>query len=186
MAESEKSPLVGIITGSKSDLKLKAFKKGIEVYEELDITFETSIRSAHRTPDRLFEYASTASARGIEVIIATAGGSAHIAGMAAAKTELPVLAVPRKTRNWNGIDSLLSMIEMPPGVTNAVFGIDGYENAALFAAQILSKKYPEIKQSLLERRQRLGNDVIIDDENLQKLGLKKFLKEYMRRQNPYR
>jgi 5-(carboxyamino)imidazole ribonucleotide mutase len=140
--------LVGIIMGSKSDWD--TMSQAVEKLEALGIPFEVRVVSAHRTPDLLFEYCGSARQRGLEVIIAGAGGAAHLPGMAAAKTSLPVLGVPVKSRALNGIDSLLSIAQMPAGIPVGTLAIGpaGAANAALLAASILSIKHPEIAQAL--------------------------------------
>ncbi|MGH8231544.1 MAG: 5-(carboxyamino)imidazole ribonucleotide mutase [Steroidobacteraceae bacterium] len=145
--------LVGIIMGSSSDWE--TMSAAAEALTRLSIAFETRVVSAHRTPDLLFDYASSAAARGLEVLIAGAGGAAHLPGMAAAKTALPVLGVPIQSRALNGLDSLLSIVQMPAGVPVATFaiGIAGATNAALFAAAILAARYPEIAQALHNQRE---------------------------------
>ena len=144
---SEKA-LVGVIMGSGSDWE--TMRSCSEVLEGLGIPHELEVVSAHRTPDRLFSYAEQADARGLEVIIAGAGGAAHLPGMVASKTYLPVLGVPVKSRALNGIDSLLSIAQMPAGVPVGTLAISnaGATNAGLLAASILANKYPEIKQAL--------------------------------------
>ena len=135
-------PLVGVLAGSKSDFPV--LEKAVAVLSELGISNELMVVSAHRTPDRLFAYAEQAPARGIEVIIAGAGGAAHLPGMLAAKTHLPVIGVPIPTENLRGLDSLLSIVQMPRGIPVATVAIGGAENAGLLAAQILAGRYPEI------------------------------------------
>src|SRR5262247_2932688 len=137
-------PLVGIIMGSKSDWD--TLQSAADTLQHLGIAFETRVVSAHRTPDLLFEYASTARSRGLEVIIAGAGGAAHLPGMTAAKTSLPVLGVPVQSKMLNGLDSLLSIVQMPAGIPVATFSIGaaGATNAAIAAASILSIKHAEI------------------------------------------
>jgi 5-(carboxyamino)imidazole ribonucleotide mutase len=146
--------LVGIIMGSSSDWE--TMSAASDTLTQLAIAHETRVVSAHRTPDLLFEYASGAAARGIEVLIAGAGGAAHLPGMTAAKTSLPVLGVPVQSRTLNGIDSLLSIVQMPAGVPVATFAIGsaGATNAALFAAAILALRYPQIAQALGQARER--------------------------------
>jgi 5-(carboxyamino)imidazole ribonucleotide mutase len=141
-------PLVGIIMGSSSDWE--TLKPASEALDALAIPHETRVVSAHRTPDLLFEYAGTAAARGLRVIIAGAGGAAHLPGMAAAKTALPVLGVPVQSRVLNGVDSLLSIVQMPAGIPVATFaiGVAGATNAALFAAAILAGSDPRIASAL--------------------------------------
>jgi 5-(carboxyamino)imidazole ribonucleotide mutase len=136
-------PLVGIIMGSQSDWE--AMQHAAAQLDELEVPYEAQVISAHRTPDLLFEYASSAAGRGLEVIIAAAGGAAHLAGVTAAKTALPVLGVPMESKSLHGLDSLLSMVQMPGGVPVGTLAIGkaGAINAALFATAILGNKYPE-------------------------------------------
>jgi 5-(carboxyamino)imidazole ribonucleotide mutase len=145
--------LVGIIMGSSSDWE--TMSAAADCLDKLGVAYETRVVSAHRTPDLLFEYASTAAARGLEVLIAGAGGAAHLPGMTAAKTALPVLGVPVQSRAFNGLDSLLSIVQMPAGVPVATFavGVAGATNAALFAASILAARHPPIAEALLRARQ---------------------------------
>ncbi len=135
-------PLVGVLGGSKSDFPI--LEKAVAVLTELGIPNELMVVSAHRTPDRLFAYAEQAPSRGIEVIIAGAGGAAHLPGMLAAKTHLPVIGVPIPTENLRGLDSLLSIVQMPRGIPVATVAIGGAENAGLLAAQILAGRYPAV------------------------------------------
>ena len=141
-------PLVGIIMGSQSDWE--TMRAAAEMLEKLAIPHEVRVVSAHRTPDLLFEYASSARQRGLEVIIAGAGGAAHLPGMTASKTSLPVLGVPVQSKALNGMDSLLSIVQMPAGVPVATFAIGtaGATNAALSAASILANKHPAIAAAL--------------------------------------
>jgi 5-(carboxyamino)imidazole ribonucleotide mutase len=145
-------PLVGIIMGSTSDWE--TMRAAAEALDKLSIPYETRVVSAHRTPDLLFEYASSAQGRGIEVIIAGAGGAAHLPGMTASKTTLPVLGVPVQSKALNGMDSLLSIVQMPAGVPVATFaiGVAGATNAGLTAAAILANKRPEIDAALKKFR----------------------------------
>jgi 5-(carboxyamino)imidazole ribonucleotide mutase len=145
-------PLVGIIMGSASDWE--TMRGASDTLDALAIAYEARIVSAHRTPDLLFEYASGAAARGLEVLIAGAGGAAHLPGMTAAKTSLPVLGVPVQSRALNGLDSLLSIVQMPAGIPVATFaiGAPGATNAALFAAAILAARYPPIATALKRYR----------------------------------
>ena len=142
------NPLVGVIMGSESDWA--TMSQCAETLDSLAVPYETRVVSAHRTPDLLFEYAGGAAARGLEVIIAAAGGAAHLPGMTAAKTRLPVLGVPIESRTLNGVDSLLSIVQMPAGVPVATFAIgkSGAVNAALFAAAILAGKHASIAKGL--------------------------------------
>jgi 5-(carboxyamino)imidazole ribonucleotide mutase len=145
--------LVGIIMGSSSDWE--TLSAAADMLTKLAIEHEARVVSAHRTPDLLFEYASSAAARGLEVLIAGAGGAAHLPGMTAAKTTLPVLGVPVQSRALNGLDSLLSIVQMPAGVPVATFAIGpaGATNAALFAAAILAPRYPQIARALQQQRE---------------------------------
>jgi 5-(carboxyamino)imidazole ribonucleotide mutase len=144
--------LVGIIMGSSSDWE--TMTAAADMLTRLAIGHEARVVSAHRTPDLLFEYAASAAARGLEVLIAGAGGAAHLPGMTAAKTMLPVLGVPVQSRALNGLDSLLSMVQMPAGVPVATFAIGaaGATNAALFAAAILAPRYPQVAHALEQQR----------------------------------
>jgi 5-(carboxyamino)imidazole ribonucleotide mutase len=136
MTQAAGKPLVGIIMGSRSDWEtMSAAEKTLS---ELEIPCEVRVVSAHRMPDEMFEYASTAQARGLHAIIAGAGGAAHLPGMTASKTLLPVIGVPVKSKALSGIDSLYSIVQMPPGVPVAAMAIDGAVNAALFAARIVA------------------------------------------------
>src|SRR5271154_1173644 len=147
MAEQKNQPLVGVIMGSQSDWE--TMQHAANQLAELQIPCEVQIISAHRTPDLLFEWASTAVARGLEVIIAAAGGAAHLAGVTAAKTCLPVLGVPMESKSLQGLDSLLSMVQMPGGVPVGTLAIGkaGAINAALLATAILGNKYPEHRRA---------------------------------------
>lgn len=152
-------PLVGVIMGSKSDWE--TMRRTCEMLNQLGIAYESRIVSAHRTPDWMAEYAKTALDRGLELIIAAAGGAAHLPGMVAAHTVLPVLGVPIKSSVLNGIDSLLSIVQMPAGVPVATLAIGnaGATNAALLAASILGIKYPEIRGRLEEFRKEQSEAV---------------------------
>jgi len=142
------TPLVGIIMGSTSDWE--TMRHTAEKLEEFNIPHEIEVVSAHRTPDKLFRYASTAIERGLEVIIAGAGGAAHLPGMTAAKTSLPVLGVPVQSKMLSGQDSLLSIVQMPAGIPVATFAIGtaGATNAAILAASILANKYPQYRNAI--------------------------------------
>ena len=152
--------LVAVIMGSKSDWP--TMKNTVAILKKLNITHETKIVSAHRTPDLLYNYAEEAESRGIEVIIAGAGGSAHLPGMTASKTHLPIIGVPIKSKNLDGLDSLLSIAQMPKGipVATVAIGESGAINSALLAASILSSKYPKIKESLVKYRLKQTKDVL--------------------------
>jgi 5-(carboxyamino)imidazole ribonucleotide mutase len=149
---------VGVIMGSKSDYEV--MKDAVDVLEEFGIDYEKRIVSAHRTPDLLCEYAKTAKERGIEVIIAGAGGAAHLPGMTAAMTTLPVVGVPVKSRALNGVDSLLSIVQMPGGVPVGTMAINGAKNAALYAISILGINDKEVSKKLEEYREKQTKDVL--------------------------
>lgn len=158
--------LVGIIMGSDSDLPV--MQEAAYMLKEFDIPYEINIVSAHRTPQRMFKYAIEASERGLEVIIAGAGGAAHLPGMTAANTTLPVIGVPIESRVLRGIDSLLSIVQMPGGVPVATMAIgnDGAKNAGILAAQILGIKYPEIRERVKRYKKRLAKEVEKKAESL--------------------
>jgi 5-(carboxyamino)imidazole ribonucleotide mutase len=153
-------PLVGIIMGSTSDWE--TLRGAAELLQQLAIPFEKRVVSAHRTPDLLFEYAESAAERGLKCIIAGAGGAAHLPGMTAAKTHLPVLGVPVMSKFLTGLDSLLSIAQMPKGIPVATFAVGpaGAANAALFAAALLANEFPEIRERLLAFRQTQTDTVL--------------------------
>jgi 5-(carboxyamino)imidazole ribonucleotide mutase len=157
--EISAAPLVGVVMGSKSDWE--TMRHASELLTELGIPHESKIVSAHRTPDRLFRYGRDAEARGLEVLIAGAGGAAHLPGMLAAITILPVLGVPVESKVLRGVDSLLSIVQMPRGVPvgTLAIGASGAANAALLAAAILARKYPSIRESLARFRQAQTDEV---------------------------
>jgi 5-(carboxyamino)imidazole ribonucleotide mutase len=157
---SDKSPLVGVIMGSTSDWE--TMRAADEMLSDLGVVHENKVVSAHRTPQWMADYARGAEERGIEVIIAGAGGAAHLPGMVAAHTTLPVLGVPVKSRALNGLDSLLSIVQMPGGVPvgTLAIGRSGAKNAALLAAAILGNKYPQIKQRLKAFREKQTEAVL--------------------------
>jgi len=154
------SPLVGIIMGSRSDWE--TMQHAAAVLEELGVPHEPRVVSAHRTPDQLFAYAEAAAGRGIEAIIAGAGGAAHLPGMCASKTHLPVIGVPVESAVLKGVDSLLSIVQMPGGVPVATMAIGkaGAKNAGLFAAAILAGKHPAIRAALTAYRAKQTQDVL--------------------------
>ena len=149
---------VGIIMGSTSDYEVMS--GAVEMLEELGVDYEKKVVSAHRTPDLMYEYAYTARERGISVIIAGAGGAAHLPGMVAAMTTLPVIGVPVKSRALNGLDSLLSIVQMPAGVPVATVAINGAKNAALIAASILSLQDSEVAHRLEAFRKKQTETVL--------------------------
>lgn len=147
-------PLVGIIMGSKSDLPtMEACTKQLE---ELGVPYELVIASAHRNPAKVHEWASTAADRGLKVIIAAAGKAAHLGGVVAAYTPLPIIGVPMKTSDLGGLDSLLSMVQMPSGVPVACVAINGAKNAAIYATQILGTTLPEYRQKMVDFKQQMA------------------------------
>jgi len=154
------NPLVGVIMGSISDWE--TMKHACDVLEELDIPYEKQVVSAHRTPDLMFEYAEKAKDKGLKVIIAGAGGAAHLPGMVAAKTIVPVIGVPVQSRALNGLDSLLSIVQMPGGVPVATVAIGkaGATNAGLLAAQMLATQMPELSERLETRREQIKQQVL--------------------------
>src|SRR5271157_5556725 len=166
MAESNTRPLVGIIMGSQSDWE--TMQHAAKQLAELQVPHEVQVISAHRTPDLLFDYASTAVSRGLEVIIAAAGGAAHLAGVTAAKTCLPVLGVPMESAALHGLDSLLSMVQMPGGVPvgTLAIGKPGAINAALLAAAILGNKHPEIRKAY-EKFRKAQTERGLEHRNIQ-------------------
>ena len=153
-------PLVGIIMGSSSDWE--TMRHTADVLAGLSVPFESRVISAHRTPDLLFEYAGAASARGLEVIVAGAGGAAHLPGMTASKTLLPVIGVPIQSKAMNGLDSLLSIAQMPAGVPVATVAIGepGARNAALLATAILAARHPPLRDALAAFRERQTAEVL--------------------------
>lgn len=147
-------PLVGIIMGSKSDMPtMEACTKQLE---ELGVPYELVIASAHRNPAKVYEWASTAADRGLKVIIAAAGKAAHLGGVVAAYTPLPIIGVPMKTSDLGGLDSLLSMVQMPSGVPVACVAINGAKNAAIYATQILGATLPEYRQKMVDFKQQMA------------------------------
>ena len=159
----ETAPVVGIVGGSRSDFPV--LEKAQAVLMELGVESELRVVSAHRTPDHLFRYAETAAARGIRVIIAGAGGAAHLPGMLAAKTLLPVIGVPIPTQHLGGLDSLLSIVQMPRGIPVATVAIGNADNAALLAASILALSDPALAERLAARRDAQTDAVMADPSN---------------------
>lgn len=165
----DKKPLVGIVLGSDSDLAIMS--KTAEMLDKLGIPYEINIISAHRTPEDALEYSKNAASRGIKVIIAGAGKAAHLPGVLASMTPLPVIGVPLKTPDLGGEDSLLSMVQMPSGVPVATMAIDGAQNAAIFAAQILGAGNEEIRQKVANYKEELANVVREKNKLLAQKGL---------------
>src|SRR6266705_4697022 len=162
-------PLVGIIMGSKSDWE--TMSHAADTLKGLGIAYEVRVVSAHRTPDALLAYAESAERRGLEVIIAGAGGAAHLPGVTAAKTTLPVLGVPVESKALKGLDSLLSMVQMPAGIPVATLAIGkaGAVNAALFAAAILANKYPKVREAL-SRYRKVQAEAVLAQHDPRKAG----------------
>jgi 5-(carboxyamino)imidazole ribonucleotide mutase len=165
--------LVGIIMGSDSDLPV--MQGAAEILDEFGIKYELTIVSAHRTPERLYNYALKAEKRGFEVIIGGAGGAAHLPGMTASLTSLPVIGVPVRTSNLQGLDSLLSIVQMPEGIAVATVAINNAKNAGLLAAQILGVKYPEIREKVKAYKQKMKAQVESKAEKLETMGYMAYL-----------
>ncbi|MEB3343638.1 5-(carboxyamino)imidazole ribonucleotide mutase [Okeania sp.] len=168
------TPQIGIIMGSDSDLP--TMKEAIAICEEFNIPSEVGIFSAHRTPQRMFEYAQTAHQRGLKVIIAGAGGAAHLPGMVASLTPLPVIGVPVQTKTLQGIDSLYSIVQMPGGIPVATVAIGNAKNAGLLAVQILGTHQPELLEKIQKYRQILAESVIEKQNRLEQLGYQEYLR----------
>lgn len=166
-------PLVGIIMGSDSDLPV--MREAAELLDSFGIPNEVTIVSAHRTAKRMYDYAKSAKKRGIEVIIAGAGGAAHLPGMTASLTPLPVIGVPIRTKNLDGVDSLLSIAQMPPGVPVATVAINGARNAGILAAQIIAIKHTNIAKKVEKFKRELESSVVDKARSLEELGFKKYL-----------
>ena len=163
----ETAPMVGIVGGSRSDFPV--LEKASMILEELLVPSELRVVSAHRTPDHLFRYAETAAGRGIRVIVAGAGGAAHLPGMLAAKTMLPVIGVPIPTQHLGGLDSLLSIVQMPRGIPVATVAIGNADNAALLAVSILALSDPALAERLRARRAAQTQSVLDDPSNAEPL-----------------
>ncbi len=158
---------VGILMGSKSDFEV--VKPAVAVLNKFGVETEVRVISAHRTPEEAHEYASSAKDRGLEVLICAAGKAAHLGGVVAAFTTLPVIGLPVKTDMMGGLDSLLSIVQMPAGIPVATVGVNGGENAGLLALQILGIKYPEIAALLADYKTAMKNKINADDAALQKM-----------------
>ena len=170
---SKEKPRIGIIMGSDSDLPI--MQEAAKVLDEFKVAYELTVVSAHRTPDRLYEYAKTASDRGIDVIIAGAGGAAHLPGMIASMTELPVIGVPIKTSSLSGLDSLLSIVQMPPGVPVATVAIGGAKNAGILAAEILGISDDAIRKQVAAYKKDLNIMVQKKAQKLEEIGFSAYL-----------
>jgi 5-(carboxyamino)imidazole ribonucleotide mutase len=168
-------PLVGIIMGSDSDLSVMS--EAAKMCEEFGIEYEVTIVSAHRTPQRLVSYSKNAEKRGIRVIIAGAGGAAHLPGMVASITPLPVIGVPVKGKNLEGMDSLLSIVQMPGGVPVATVAVNGAKNAGILAAQILGVKSKELRDKIKTYKQHMEDEVLNKAQKLEELNYEAYLKQ---------
>ena len=166
-------PTVGIIMGSDSDLPV--MQEAVTMLKQLGVESEVTIVSAHRTPDRMVEYAKKAEDKGIKVIIAGAGGAAHLPGMTAAFTHLPVIGVPVMTKTMKGIDSLLSIAQMPPGIPVACVAINGAKNAGILAAEIIAQSDDAVKSKLIAYRARMQSEVMAKAEKLENIGYEDYL-----------
>ncbi len=162
---SKEKPLVGIIMGSDSDLPV--MDGAIKIFKEFNIPYEVKILSAHRTPDQHAEYSKTAKSRGLKVIIAAAGGAAHLPGVTAAHTILPVIGVPIKSKALNGMDSLLSIVQMPGGIPVATVAIDGAMNAALLALSIIAVSDNKISAALSEYRVKISKESMKKNDKIE-------------------
>lgn len=169
------TPLVGIIMGSDSDLEVMS--EAAKILDEFAVPYELTVVSAHRTPDRLYEYSNSAMQKGIKVIIAGAGGAAHLPGMVAAITLLPVIGVPIKTKSMDGLDSLLSIAQMPPGIPVATVAINGAKNAGILAASILGTNDPALQKKVADYKETLKKDVEDKAGKLETIKFKKYLEE---------
>lgn len=171
----EQKPIVGIVMGSDSDLAVMS--EATAVLEEFGVPYEISVASAHRAPDLVHQFATTAASRGLKVIMAAAGGAAHLAGVCASLTTLPVIGVPIKAKTLDGLDSLLSTAQMPPGVPVATVGVNAAKNAGLLAVQILATSDEELSLKLSAYKKTLSADIMKKNEKLQTLGVKGYLGE---------
>lgn len=170
---TKKKVKIAIIMGSDSDLEVMA--EAAKVLEEFSLGYQISIISAHRTPESLYKLALNAKKSGVKIIIAGAGGSAHLPGMTASMTTLPVIGVPIKTKTMEGMDSLLSILQMPPGVPVATVAINGAKNAGLLAVQILALSDKNLEKKFSTFKSKMGKVVKTKSKKLSKLGYKKYL-----------
>lgn len=168
---------VGIIMGSDSDLPVMS--EAAKILDDFGISYELTIVSAHRTPDRMYEYAKKAKERGIKVIIAGAGGAAHLPGMTAAITTLPVIGVPVKTRALSGVDSLYSIVQMPAGIPVATVAINGAKNAGLLAAKILGAFDEDIAQKVKNYQDSLEESVLKKADKLEEIKYEEYMEKYL-------
>ena len=161
--------------GSDSDLEIMA--DAAKVLEEFSVSYEITVASAHRSPEIVHKYVTKAPARGLKIIIAGAGGAAHLAGVTASLTTLPVIGIPIKTRNLDGLDSLLSTVGMPPGVPVATVGINAGKNAGLLAVQMLALTDKNLEKKLIAYKKKMGNEIKTKGAKLLKIGYKKYLSQ---------
>ncbi len=166
-------PKIAIIMGSDSDLPV--MQEAARILDQFDISYELTLVSAHRTPERLVEYARTAHENGIRVIIAGAGGAAHLPGMTASFTHLPVIGVPVKSANLNGVDSLHSIVQMPPGIPVGTMAINGARNAGLYAIRILAAQDENLARKMADYMKRMKDEVLEKAARLEKLGYEDYL-----------
>ena len=169
------SAKIGIILGSDSDLP--EMKKCCDVFEKYDLAYEIVVSSAHRLPHNTAKWSGSAAERGLEVIIAAAGMAAHLPGVVAAHTHLPVIGVPLKSKNLDGVDALYSIVQMPPGVPVATVAIDGSRNAAYLAMQILGIKYPEIAEKVKMHKAQTATAALAKNDRLQKIGVAAYVED---------
>ncbi len=170
-----KNAKVGIIMGSDSDLEV--FAEAAKILEEFGVAYDMTVGSAHRAPERAQKYSSTAKDRGIKVLIAGAGGAAHLAGVIAAHTTLPVVGLPVKAKSLDGLDSLLSTVQMPPGIPVATVGINAGKNAGLLAVQILATEDKTLEEKLTEYKKKMSAEQQTKGEKLSEVGYKKYLEK---------
>ncbi|MFZ5590464.1 MAG: 5-(carboxyamino)imidazole ribonucleotide mutase [Bacillota bacterium] len=173
------APLVGVVMGSDSDLPI--MKEAVDALREFGIPHEVVISSAHRVPEKTAEYARTAAQRGLEVIIAGAGAAAHLPGVIAALTPLPVIGVPIKSGALGGVDALYAIVQMPAGIPVATVAVNGARNAGILAAQMLGIKYEEIRQKILAYKEKLARQVQAKSERLAQIGVDAYLEELARK-----
>jgi 5-(carboxyamino)imidazole ribonucleotide mutase len=164
---------IGIIMGSDSDLPV--MQEAAKILDQFEVPYELRIVSAHRTPKKMFEYAQSARSRGLQVIIAGAGGAAHLPGMVASMTELPVIGVPVQSKTMSGLDSLYSIVQMPPGVPVATVAINGARNAGILAAQILGASDPKLADRVAAFKEEMRGEVELKTEKLERIGFSDYL-----------
>ncbi|MFA6076737.1 MAG: 5-(carboxyamino)imidazole ribonucleotide mutase [Candidatus Paceibacterota bacterium] len=173
MKKSSEKTFVGILMGSDSDLEVMA--EAAKIFEEFDVPYEITVASAHRSPEIVHKYVANLVDCGIKVVIAGAGGAAHLAGVIASLTTLPVIGIPIKTKSLDGLDSLLSTVGMPPGVPVATVGINAGKNAGLLAIQMMAISDKDLEKKLITYKQKMNSDIKIKGEKLSKIGYKKYL-----------